>query len=460
MDAPTATGSPAGPAHAPIRQRRDQAVDPPSRRADPEQVLASCPWSFDPETLREEIDDSDQMWVVVDRLTDKLEFAERDAVRARLLSLRAVAHRLVGELDDAVADGRTALEHARQVGELRLTALVRARLAHALQWRGDYAEADRLYAEADSPELPDRLRAEIHELAGRSAFEQGRYLESVNHLERTLDTRKGADRELVERIELALDTISRHAESGWGPYPRTREVILGRAEGPQLISDDRSRLWGYAGAVPPRYAQAQAFADGLAWVRRPESRVWELIDESGGLIIDGSSGYRAAGPFAEGLAWVSRDEAGGWYAIDRQNRVIVPGGFEDARPFRNGLALVLRGGWGAVDRHGRTVVPPRYRGFATETVAGGSVDGFTDEGLAVVDAGERFGVIDRSGQLVVAPVHTSVVIHPTAFLIADKYALWGALDRAGDPMIELKYRNRGDVLAEIDRRQTDTRPVL
>ena len=44
-------------------------------------------------TLREQIDDPDPMWVVIDRLTDKLEYAERDAVRARLLGLRAVAEK-------------------------------------------------------------------------------------------------------------------------------------------------------------------------------------------------------------------------------------------------------------------------------------------------------------------------------------------------------------------------------
>ncbi|MGX6601743.1 WG repeat-containing protein [Micromonosporaceae bacterium Da 78-11] len=265
---------------------------------------------------------------------------------------------------------------------------------------------------------------------------------------------------MVERIELALDVITERTAEGWGPYPRTREDILGEPEPPRPLRDERSGLWGYVGAVPPRYAQAQPFSEGLAWVRRPESPAWELIDETGELVVDASSGYRAAGRFAEGLAWVSRDEAGGWYAVDRQNRVIVPGGFEDAKPFHHGLALVRRGGWGAVDRHARVVVQPRYRGFVTALSSGGKVDGFTDEGLAVVDAGDRFGVLDRTGQLVVAPVHAAVVIHPTAFLTADQYGLWGALDRDGEPLVGMKYQDRADVLDEIEKLRTDTRPVL
>jgi tetratricopeptide (TPR) repeat protein len=424
-------------------------------------VLAAYPVSFDPETLREEIEDQDPMWSVIDRLTDKLEYAERDAVRARLLSLRAVAQRLLGEFDPALEDARAALEHAAATGELRRTAIVQARLAQVLHWRGDFAEADKLYAEAASPELPARLRAEIHELAGRSSFEQGRYLEAMNHFETALDLRKGADPDLVQRIEMALDTITRRTAKGWGPYPRTRDQILGRTEPPRPLRDERSGLWGYVGAVPPRYAQAQPFAEGLAWVRRPESPAWELIDVAGELVIDASHGYRAAERFAEGLAWVSRDEAGGWYAIDRRNRLIVPGGFEDAKPFRHGLALVKRGGWGVIDVHGRVVVQPRFRGFVTPLLSGGPIDGFTDEGLAVVDAGEhQLGVVDRAGQLIVPPAHTAIVIHPVAFLISDQYGLWGALNRKGEPLVELKYREQADVLEEIDGQLSDGRPVL
>ncbi|WP_203720932.1 WG repeat-containing protein [Paractinoplanes brasiliensis] len=450
------------PAYArkPIRQRREQVADPRNRRTDPEQILAAYPVTYDPLTLREQIEDDEPMWVVIDRLTDKLEYAERDADRARLLSLRAVASRLLNDLGPALEDATAALAHAEATGDLVRVATVKARLGHVLLWRGEHAEADRVFEEADSAELPARLRAEVQELAGRSAFEQGRYLEAVNHLELALDLRKGADPDLVERIELALDTITARAAKGWGPYPRTRDEIVGKPAQARPLRDDASGLWGYPGLLTPQFAQAQPFADGVAWVRRPEAQAWELIDAAGRLLVDASAGYRAAGRFSDGLAWVSRDDAGGWYAIDKQNRVIVPGGFDDARPFHNGLALVRRGGWGVVDRHARPVVLPQFRAFATMLASGEPVDGFTEEGLAVVDAGEVYGVVDRAGQLLVQPVHAALLIHPSAFLVADRFGLWGALDRRGEPLVELKYRERADVLDEIDKLIKDTRPVL
>jgi tetratricopeptide (TPR) repeat protein len=449
------------PPTAVARQPRYGSDRNPRRLADPEQVLAAYPWRFSPDTLRELIDDPEELLIVRDRLTDKLEYAERDAVRARLLSLRAVVSRVLGDLDLAVADGREALAHAEATGELRRTSIVQARLAHVLQWLGEFAEADRLFEVANSPELPDRLRAEMFELAGRSAFEQGRHLEAMNRFEQALDVRRGEDPDLVARIESALDAVQlRVRAGGWGPYPRSHEELLQERAAPRPLRDERTGLWGYVGALAPQFAEAQPFREGLAWVRRPQSRAWELIDDSGRPVVDERSGYLMAHAYSDGLAWVSRDEVGGWFGVDRAGRVVVPGGFDEVRPFRRGVAPVRRGGWGAIDRHGRVVVPPKYRGFVTILAGGRRMDGFTDEGLAVVDAGDRLGVVDRAGQLLVAPVHARLVIHPVAFLIGDRNGRWGALDRAGEPLIDVVHRTEADVADAIDALLSDTRPVL
>jgi hypothetical protein len=266
---------------------------------------------------------------------------------------------------------------------------------------------------------------------------------------------------MTARIETALDAILVKVGAGeWGPYPRTGDEIRGRRSVPEPARDDRTGLWGYPGLARPAYRDAQPFHEGLAWVRRPEAAAWELVDERGTVLIDAGDGYLGASGFAEGLAWVSRENAGGWFAIDRRNRVIVPGAFDDVRPFHRGVAPILRGGWGAIDRHGRIVVQPKYRAFATRLAGGRAVDGFTDEGLAVIDAGDRFGVVDRTGQLLVAPVHAALAIHPVAYLIGDRQGRWGALDRNGDPLIDVVHRNEADVTDEIDRLLADTRPVL
>ncbi len=464
----TASPRPVAPRITPAQRPQPPRppLEPERRRADPEEILAAYPWKVDPVTLRETVDDPEPLEAVRDRLTDKLEYAERDTVRASLLSLRAVTSRVLGDLGRALVDAQEALRHAEATGELRRIALVQARLAHVQQWRGEFAEADRLFEEAHSVELPDRLRAELHVQAGKSAYEQGRLLEACNHFEAALELRRVEDPELVARTGAALDAVmERVREAGWGPYPRSREEILHQSRPPQPALDHDSGWQGYADSdgevvIPERYAEAQPFHEGVAWVRRPGTAAWELIDETGALVIDSASGYVQAGRFADGLAWVSREPAGGWFAVDWHNRVIVPGGFEDVRPFRHGLALVRRGGWGAVDRHGRVVVQLKYQRFATELTAGGPVEGFTGDGLAVVDSGDRLGVVDRSGQVRVAPVHARLLIHPTAFVVGDRDGHWGALDRDGDPVVEVTRERPGDVVDELARLLPGTRPVL
>ncbi|WP_436278588.1 WG repeat-containing protein [Micromonospora marina] len=451
------TGDDAGPAA--------EAEPPPP--VDPEQALAAVGWELDPRTLREQAPDPARLRVIRDGLTGKLDTTLDNRSRARLLSLRSVASRILGDLDDALADARLAVTYAEATGEFRRTALARARLAEALRWRGDHAEADRLFAEANSPELPDRLRALLHEHAGRCCYDQGRLTEACLHFERALDLRHGEDAQLGSRVEVALDAVAeRAAADGFGPPPRRPEEVLGTPRLPVATFDEEQQLWGYANAdgemvIAHRYAEAQPFHEGLAWVRRPEASRWALIDTSGAALIEANNGYRSVVPFSEGLSWVSMDGKGRWMAVDRMNIVKIPPGYEEARPFRNGLAAVRQnGGWGAVDLTGEVVVPTRYHRLGTSLADGREVDGFTADGLAVVELAGRRGVVDRAGRVVVTPAYPTVVVHPVAFLFATESGRWGALDRRGDPLIDPVHPGRTAVVAEIDRLLADASPVL
>ncbi|WP_243705028.1 WG repeat-containing protein [Micromonospora sp. KC723] len=433
---------------------------------DPEQMLAAYRWRLDPETLRETVGDPDELRALRGRLTEKLAVSLDNRARARLLSLRAVVSRVVGDLDDALADGRLALTYAEATGELRRTALARARLAEVLRRRGEHAEADRLFVEANSAELPDRLRSAMHEHAGRSCYDQGRLMEACEHFERALDLRRVDDPELTERIKVSLDAVHARAvaEGGFGPYPRSREEVLRGHRSPAPTRDSGPGRWGYADVdgelvIDYRYAEAQPFCEGVAWVRRPDTIGWELIDEAGTTLI--APAYVAVRAFSDGLAWVSRGGDADWTAIEPDGTELASGGFEEVRSFRGGVAAVRRGGaWGAVDRHGRLVVPLRYQGFRTVLADGRPVDGFTDEGLAVVEAGGLRGVVDRTGRVLVAPAHPQLMIHPVAFLATDRAGRWGALDRRGAPLIDPVHPGRDAVLAEIDLLLADTHPVL
>jgi tetratricopeptide (TPR) repeat protein len=456
------SGTPGGAAEP------SRAPEEPSA-PDPEQVLASYEWRFDPDTLREQVEgeEIDELEEIRDLLTAKLNGVADNPTRARLLSLRAVVSRILGDLHKAFADAKLALAHAEATGELRRIAIAQARLAHVLQWREEYEEADRLFALANSTELPDRLRATMHQHAGKCAYDQGRYMEACNNFEQALELRKEEDPELIAQTELALDAVFRRvAEKGWGPYPRTREEVLQLRKPPAAAYDEQSQRWGFCDGegyfvIGPGYVDVQPFRDGVAWVQRQGTRTWELIDDNGTSLIHPSAGYLGVGSFSDGLAWVSRDGTTRWIAIDKANTVLISTGFEDVRPFRRGVAAVRRNGrWGAVDGVGRVVVQFQFDGFATALHDGRYIDGFSDEGLAVVSLGKRKGVVDRSGRMVVPPIYPTLMIHPVAFLVADDSQRWGALDRRGRVVIDPSFPGRMDVIDEIDRLLADTRPVM
>ena len=142
--------------------------------------------------------------------------------------------------------------------------------------------------------------------------------------------------------------------------------------------------------MAPQFADVQPFRDGVAWVRPVGLETWGL-DRRGRPAADRPAGrYLGVGSFSDGLAWVSRDGQGGWFAIDKGNRVVIQSAFDDVRPFRRGVAIVRqRGRWGAVENNGRLAVQFAFDAFVTGLADGRYVEGFTDEGLAIVEAGGR-----------------------------------------------------------------------
>jgi tetratricopeptide (TPR) repeat protein len=434
---------------------------------DPEQALAAARINFDPRTLHEQPENVYELMRIRDSLTSKIDGATDNPSRARLLGLRAVASRMLGELGPSQADAKMALVHAEATGQLRRIAVAQARLANVLVRLGELDEADRLFAQANSPELPDRLRATIHHYAGKCAFEQDRYIEACQHFEKALELRRDGDPELVAATEVALDALfSRVAERGWGPYPRSRDEILLTGKPPVPTFDEHIDRWGYQDAngnwpVGPQFADVQPFRDGVAWVRPVGIETWGLIDEFGRMLIDPRNGFLGVGSFSDGLAWVSRDGLGGWVAIDKGGRLVIQGNFDDVRPFRRGIAIVRqRGKWGAVEANGRLAVQFAFDAFATGLADGRYVDGFNDEGLAVVEVGGRKGVIDRTGRVLVPLAYPTLVVHPVAFLFTDQHHRWGAIGRNGQPLIDPMHASRKAVTDELEARLADTRPLL
>lgn len=103
--------------------------------------------------------------------------------------------------------------------------------------------------------------------------------------------------------------------------------------------------------------------------------------------------YGDARPFREGLAVVRCD--GRYRMIDAEGKCRIDcGAYRSVEPFCEGRSLVCRDGrYGYIDHRGEEVIPARFE-FAT----------CFREGLAVVRKDGKYGYIDASGEPAIAPV--------------------------------------------------------
>jgi hypothetical protein len=197
--------------------------------------LEAIRWRLDGGTLREVVDDKEALRELGEKLDEPLADDADNVAKAGLLSVRAEVFRLLGELGMAAAASRLALAHAESARDTQTTVIAQAELAHVLRLRGDFGEADRLFVKAAAAAVPDSLRSVVHENAGRCCFDQGRYMEALDHFARAVRLGRTDDTELAERIGVCLEAVYIHVlRDGWGPYPRMDGLDEATAEQPTL----------------------------------------------------------------------------------------------------------------------------------------------------------------------------------------------------------------------------------
>ncbi|MFC5528182.1 WG repeat-containing protein [Cohnella yongneupensis] len=103
--------------------------------------------------------------------------------------------------------------------------------------------------------------------------------------------------------------------------------------------------------------------------------------------------------------------------------------YEEVRSFDSGTAAVKSdGGWGLIDKTGKLIVSPRYD----------DIERFNEHGLAEVVKDEKHGLIDRTGKEIVVPVYSYIgdFENGLAIILDNKY---GLIDVTGKVVVAPKY---------------------
>lgn len=318
------------------------------------------------DTLSERVNDPQYIAAVREEATTRLNTATTDFDRSRLLGVRAVSGRLLGDLGAAEHDARASLKHAESAGPDLLLSPARARLANVMRMTGDLTEADRLFALAEAGELPRRLIGRVRIGSALSCIAQRRLTEALLHLERAMDHL--TDQSTMELMAPALDLVHRLASEGFGPTPRSWAERAAHPA-PMRFQDPRTGRWGYRDTernptIPATFTEAGDFRGGIAAVRE---RAWGAIDTTGQLkvpfLYDKLStplpdGRKVIG-FVDGVAVVSRRGAKG--LVNRTGKLILPPHYRDIIVHPAGYAVDAGAAtWGARDHAGDEMVPPRF----------------------------------------------------------------------------------------------------
>jgi len=209
------------------------------------------------------------------------------------------------------------------------------------------------------------------------------------------------------------------------------------------------------------------FSDGLATIKGADSKMG-FINKKGKVVID--AGYKSVLPFSENVAWVVR-EGGHPEAIGTNGKVkFVLEQAHSVNSFQDGVAVFETYGddgftkYGVVNKSGKVIIAPQdneigdftegkavmedansfkkgYIDKSGKTIINCQFDqagDFTPKGLAVVQFGDKWGIINEKGEYVLNPQYDMIMPDGDWFVVIDKGKA-GWCDKEGKYIINPQF---------------------
>lgn len=192
--------------------------------------------------------------------------------------------------------------------------------------------------------------------------------------------------------------------------------------------------------ISPVYNKAQDFNEGTAWVQM-EDQPPMLIDKKGKTLLQIDS-LTAATPFHNGIALVTLYSKGETFAtyIDKKGQPAVMGlegiSLKELPISEDGLYAYMnkndqpKGGY--KNKNGDIIIPEQYD----------DVSLFID-GMAIVKAGEKWGVINKKGDYLITPQYDFLVYDSDGLFIALIGKKIGWINKKGEVVIQPQYDDVG-----------------
>jgi hypothetical protein len=186
------------------------------------------------------------------------------------------------------------------------------------------------------------------------------------------------------------------------------------------VYDPSVKAWGYIGhdgsvAIPFKFYSCTDFENGFALSYKPGSASdaktfahIQIITKLGIIPVEvAPCRYSYSTVFKEGMARISQKSGYGYMNV--LGMVIGNSDYDDVRDFSDSLAAVQKDGkWGFIDKTGTLVIPFM---FTNEPGA------FSSDRAFVMGSNYLYGIIDKSGKIIVEPKYKQVFPFENGFAV-------------------------------------------
>lgn len=190
---------------------------------------------------------------------------------------------------------------------------------------------------------------------------------------------------------------------------------------------------------------------------------WGFVDGNNSVAIPGY--FDDAEDFSEGLGQVMISDK--WGFVNRNGKIVIPPMYDYSEPFTEGLSAVCKGDkWGYIDAEGKVKIDFIYKtagtfheGFAAVSETGkkdsfgfinkngryviptGIYDGakIFSEGLAPVMDNDKWGYINTQGKIVIPLAYEEAQIFSKDLAAVRSNGKWGYIDKNGKTVIKFEY---------------------
>ncbi|GEM_PF-1335139 len=164
---------------------------------------------------------------------------------------------------------------------------------------------------------------------------------------------------------------------------------------------------------------------------------WGFVDTSGNVVIPFI--YDDAGPFREGLAGVE-DASGKWGYIDKTGKIVISCIYEDAYDFSDGLACVMDGLYGLIDKTGKVIISCCYW----------NVGAIGDGLISIDDGSDKWGYIDKTGEVVIPCIYNDARgFREGLACVEDTSGKRGYIDKTGEVVVPCSYNYASDFSEDL-----------